>query len=200
MKKRRFFILFLCALLLQGMHSAGAENIMDTPEWVTGTLLISLAGSETIVDPAKVPVDQYVCAFDFENRRINSVRVPYHSRLMDGSYPLVVYSEMPGKNSLTFDHHAYSLAQFFTSDNGNSPELQIDDRFVSQRHPISVLDTRIGNDTTELYYLCQGVSASGQAEYQLVGEGDDLTVYQRFSSDCFLSRITASVSPDGKIT
>lgn len=218
--KRRIICWIVVVSVLTILISSGSALSMnrsteDIPAWIKGTLMISLLGSEKLLDDADWPTDQYICSFDFSNQTINSIRIPSHAQLMTyKDDPVIVYKrngiyrpeEVVNRRSA---YRTYSVGDVIKSAKGYEVEKYSDlDEFTFSVSPIVVYGIAGegsmsfgGPGYRSYYYLGYGVSGSGELEYQLLCEktSGELTVYRSYPLDYFISDIFVSISPSGKI-
>ena len=79
---RKCVYLLMLVLLLLSVAARGEEAETEFPDWLKGTLLISTMGSDQQLDVEYEPIDQYICAFNFDEGETYAMRVPAHGKLM----------------------------------------------------------------------------------------------------------------------
>lgn len=67
-------------LLLPSVAARCEEAEAAFPDWLKGTLLISTMGSDQAPDVEYEPINQYICAFNFDEGKTYAMQVPAHGR------------------------------------------------------------------------------------------------------------------------
>ena len=214
---RKCVYLLMLVLLLLSVAARGEEAETEFPDWLKGTLLISTMGSDQQLDVEYEPIDQYICAFNFDEGETYAMRVPAHGKLM--SYrgtPQFLF-----RQNLTYQTRSTSVSStglwYRTVD--LSYEMIREEKellyscdtvmsFCLSPAPLIIYGVAGegelefgGSGYRSYYYLGYGVSADNQLEKQLISwesKRKTTTVYEHFatfpSSNCEIA-----VAPDGKV-
>lgn len=210
-------ILAICCFVCSGCTS---ETGLDMPEWLDGVLMISTMGADEPVDSDDVPIDQYVCAFDFSNRKIETIRVPAHARLMKYKDDTILLYRKNGlygtrEQSDVGIYRTYGALKIVKALEDNSycmhplwreikePTLSVNPLVVYGMIECTSEKSWAFDDGKYriYYYLGYGVSDDGDLEYQLISESsrDEITVLRHYPLDYGIWHNFVSISPDGKI-
>lgn len=224
--KRRMVIGFVMILMSVywnlGDALAMAEfDLQDCPEWLEGILMISTVGSDELADDNTPLIDQYICAFDFSNRTIKTLRVPLHACLMKYKGETSIFYRMNGRYHASdsadtgYMYRDYIAEQILKEANGYALGTDVDEiggGFVFSVNPLAVFgvtgegDVGFGETGYRVYYyLGYGVSDDGELEYQLASESTtgEQIVYRHYplkrETSMSLWHFVASVSPSGGV-
>lgn len=191
-------------------------NIQDIPAWLEGTLMISTVGSDGFLDSKSIPTDQYICAFNFSNKTIDTIRVPAHGRLMkyndntivlyrkNGLYGVQEAADREGVYRTYFAEEVNEKLKGYTLQANICPDGV--GEFTFSVNPLVVYGVMgegsyyfMEEGFRTYYYLGYGVSNKGELEYQLVSESTtgEKKIYAHYPLDYFPIDIHVAISSNG---
>lgn len=214
---RKYVCLLMLVLLLLPVAARGEEAETEFPDWLKGTLLISTMGSEQELDVEYEPIDQYICAFNFDEGETYAMRVPAHGKLM--SYrgtPQFLF-----RKNLTYQTRSTSVGsdgQWYSAFDLSYEMIREEKELLCSRDtvmsfylspaPLIIYGVAgegeldfYGTGYRSYYYLGYGVSADKQLDKQLIScesRNETTTVYEDFAT-YLPPNCEFAVAPDGKV-
>ena len=207
-------VLVLFVIISLFATTASGENFSDNPNWIDGTLLVTMRG-DRMMNLNALTMGRYVCIYDFNQDTCTTTGVPDHSTLSkdlsDAGRPVIIY-ESPnwynGENgNRWYKWREISVSAFEDDPNSvlyktfNSEYFDFNSLLGENMHfdaPMALL--QIHSPQYCVYYLRYAVSDEQELEIELVRETETETiVYSHFPMDYDFGHWYHSISKDGRI-